>query len=222
MKRLVTGFALTVMIFCLSFNANAQIGIYSSAQVLERESMRVGAELVVGSIGFIGHVRYGASDQFDIGVKTGIVRGGGHSRFYVGFDGRYPFMSEAGGDNVDVNFVGLFTLSTGQSVTQWIVGVGPQLGLTVPLDNSDMAFAPYAGVLLGAARTGVSLSDEQQQQLEQAGLEADTSDTSFGALVPIGTEIQINEEIGFFGEVDIDIDGGTTAWGSFGINYNFR
>jgi len=32
----------------------------------------------------------------------------------------------------------------------------------------------------------------------------------------------MNEKLAFFGEVDIDFDGGTDATGAFGINYNYQ
>ena len=57
MRRLTGGFMLATMISFMSFHtANAQVGFFSSARVLEKNSLRVGAELIAGSIGVMGHV----------------------------------------------------------------------------------------------------------------------------------------------------------------------
>lgn len=224
MRRLPVCFLIASMILFLSFQtAGAQAGFFQSAQVLEKESMRVGAELIVGSIGFMGHVRYGAGDLFDIAVKTGVLSDSDITRFQIGFDGRYAYMKESAGEPADVNFTGLFHLSTGEGVTFWSIGVGPQVGKIVPFSNSDVTMAPYAGVLLGAIHTDFNISDADADLIEQlTGERPDTGDTSFGVLIPIGADVQMTPELAFFGEIDISIDGETDATVALGINYNYR
>ncbi len=224
MRRTPGCFLLASTILFLSFQtAGAQAGFFSSAQVLEKESIRVGAELLFGSIGFMGHVRYGAGDQFDIAVKTGVLSESDVTRFQIGFDGRYPYMSESAGDQADVNITGLFHLSTGESITSWILGVGPQLGKIIPFSNSDVTMSPYVGLLVGVIRTGFGISDEEAELIEElTGEEQKTSDTSFGVVIPIGADIQMTEDLGIFGEVDVSINGDTDATFALGVNFNYR
>ena len=221
MRRLPGCCLLASLILFLSIqDAGAQAGFFSSARVLERGSMAVGAELIAGSIGFMGHARYGAGDRFDIAVKTGILHESSLNRFQIGFDGRYPFMAESSGDQADVNVTALFNLSTGQSVTSWSLGAGPQFGKTFPFTNSDVTMAPYAGILLGATHIGTGGGIQEIEGVQYEIPKA--SATDFAVLLPLGADIRMNETIGFFGEVDIDFDGGTDAAGAFGVNYNYR
>jgi hypothetical protein len=198
--------AASFLVIALSGVAQAQIGVYSSADVLEKDAADVGATLVVGSVGFLGHVRYGVSPEIDIGAKAGIINGGNVTRFYTGIDARYAYMRADDGDEVDVNFLGTFQLNTGSDVTGWFIGAGGQFGKTFPFSDSDMTLSPYGGLVLGVAHLSIG----------------DASASDFGGLIPLGAELAFQENLSGMFEIDVFFADNSDVLIAFGINYAYK
>ncbi len=211
--------AISFLTLGISGTAVSQTGIYSSADVLERDAADIGAALVVGSVGLIGSARYGATPEIDIGARAGIINDVA-TRFYMGIDARYAFMRANDVDPADVNFLGAFQLDTGKSITGWFVGAGGQFGKTFPFSGSDMTLAPYGGVILGVKHTGSGGGVEEIEGVQVQIQEGSAND--FGGLLPLGAELAFQENLSAMFELDVFFGGGTDVMVALGINYAYK
>jgi len=165
-----TGAVLAAAVLSLVFlpvNAGAQVGIYWPAKVLEEKQLVVGANIVFGSAGVIGQARYGITESVDASPKIGFLREGA-TFFYIGGDFRYGIMQESLGDQADVAIVGSFNVFNGANHTRFLLGFGPQVGRTFPIQGSDVIVSPYAGILLGVNHV--------------------PNNNDFGGILPIGNQ----------------------------------
>jgi hypothetical protein len=193
-------FAVAVLsMVLLPAKADAQVGIYWPAEILEEEQLVVGANIVFGSAGVVGQARYGIAEKVDASPKIGFLREAGTTFFYIGGDFRYGVMQEEFGDELDLGIVGSFNVFNGANHTRFLLGFGPQFGRSFLIEGSDIVVAPYAGILLGLNHV--------------------PNNNDFGGILPIGNQFQFREDLVAHFEMDILFGDGTDVQVGLGVNY---